>query len=211
MKNIKNFVWDFDGTLFDTYPMIVDIVRKTLQEYGLDCDPVEARQLLTVNLAYTRDHYADKFGIDREEMRKTMSPIWNGEVAQLKSQPMEAIPQVLEKIAALGKRSYIFTNRRCDETMDHMKKYGIDIYVQDIMGQETPGFIYKPAPDALICLIEKNGLNPEETVMIGDRLCDLESGRGAGTKTMHIVCADAPEELPCDWRITHYQQMLELL
>ena len=70
MKNIKNFVWDFDGTLFDTYPLIVDILRKTLQEYGLDCDPVEARQLLTVNLAYTRDHYADKFGIDREECER---------------------------------------------------------------------------------------------------------------------------------------------
>ena len=39
MKDIQHFIWDFDGTLFDTYPVIIDDLRCALQEYGKDLDP----------------------------------------------------------------------------------------------------------------------------------------------------------------------------
>ena len=30
MRNIQHFIWDFDGTLFDTYPVIIGDLRKAL-------------------------------------------------------------------------------------------------------------------------------------------------------------------------------------
>ena len=211
MKEIKNFVWDFDGTLFDTYPVIIDTVRKTLQEFGYDCDPKEAMQLLLENLAYTREHYAEKFGIDRDQLRQVNQRHWKEAFEKLTSKPMEGVEQVLKTICAASKRNYVFTNRDCAGTYNHLQKYGLADCFQDIMGQDSEGFAWKPAPDALLFLMEKHGLDPEETVMIGDRLCDLESGRGAGTKTAHILCQMAPENLQCDWRLEDYRQMLELL
>ncbi len=211
MNKIENFVWDFDGTLFDTYPLIIAILRQSLQQFGYDSQPKEVMQLLLENVAFARAHYAEKFGIDSEQLKQQVDIRWKSCFAGLESKPMEGVEQVLAKICANGKRNYIFTNRKCGETMDHLKKYGLDVYFQDIMGQDSEGFVLKPAPDALLHLMEKNDLDPAKTVMIGDRLCDLESGRGAGTKTAHIVCQMIPEDLQCDWRIESYSQMLPLL
>jgi hypothetical protein len=40
MSHIRHFIWDFDGTLFDSYPIIIGNLRSALQSYGYDCDPV---------------------------------------------------------------------------------------------------------------------------------------------------------------------------
>ena len=42
------------------------------------------------------------------------------------------------------------------------------------------GFPMKPAPDALLALMKRNGLDPSECVMIGDREIDVQSGYNAG-------------------------------
>ena len=42
MAGLRHFFWDFDGTLFDTYPIVIEDLRRSLQEYGFDCDPEDA-------------------------------------------------------------------------------------------------------------------------------------------------------------------------
>ena len=73
------------------------------------------------------------------------------------------------------------------------------------------GFGVKPAPDAVLYLMEKYGGTPENTVMIGDRVCDLESGYNAGCKTCHLLTPAVPQYPPCDWRIQNFAEMLDLL
>lgn len=38
MGHIRHFIWDFDGTVADTYPAIIQSLRDALQEFGHDCD-----------------------------------------------------------------------------------------------------------------------------------------------------------------------------
>ena len=59
--------------------------------------------------------------------------------------------------------------------------------------------------------MEKYRMEPEHTLMVGDRDCDLGSARNAGIKTAHLVCAAVPENLNCDWRLVDFKQMLEML
>ena len=68
MENIRHFIWDFDGTLFDTYPMIVGNLRKALNEFGYDCDFTEAMGLMLVNIDNAIRYYAGQFAIDREAL-----------------------------------------------------------------------------------------------------------------------------------------------
>ena len=69
----------------------------------------------------------------------------------------------------------------------------------------------KPAPDAVLYLMKAYNMDPETTVMVGDRECDLGSGRNAGIRTAHLICPVAPETLDCNWRFDHFAQMLDLL
>ena len=33
---IENYIWDFDGTLFDTYPAMVEGVFQALHDFGIE-------------------------------------------------------------------------------------------------------------------------------------------------------------------------------
>lgn len=211
MRHIKHFIWDFDGTLFDSYPIIIGTLRAALQDYGYDCDPIEAMQLMLQNISVAQNHYADKFGIPREEFVEVYMR-HHGELnPQLLAKPIEDVEKVLAKICETGRKNYIFTHRKCSTTAQYLEKYGLSQYFTEIIGPEAAHFAYKPAPDSLLYLMDKYGMTAENAVMVGDRDCDLGSARNAGIGTVHFVCAIAPETLDCNWRFTCYEEMLSLL
>lgn len=211
MQDIQHFIWDFDGTLFDTYPVIIENVRLALKDHGHDCQPAEAMRLMLDTIRTALDHYAQHYGLDRQGLEDAYYVYHRKANEALQAKPISGVPEVLEKICASGRHNYIFTHRKCDETLAYLKKYGLDGYFREIVGPESPVFAWKPAPDALLYLVEKYKMNPENTVMVGDRECDLGSGRNAGVKVAHLMCALAPEQLVCDWEMGNMEQMLALL
>ena len=211
MQHICNFIWDFDGTLFDTYPVIIENLRRALNEFGYDCDPVEAMSLMLDTIPTALRHYADKFSIDRESLTAAYGNYKNEAAALLRAEPFAGVREVLDHIRATGRHSYIFTHRKQEETLAYLKKYELDGYFRDIIGPDFPHFAWKPAPDAVLYLMEKYQMDPAETVMIGDRDCDLGSGRNAGIHTAHMICATVQETLACDWRLHDFSQLLALL
>ncbi len=38
---LRNYIWDFDGTLFDTYPAMVDGAQQALKDFGINMDKKE--------------------------------------------------------------------------------------------------------------------------------------------------------------------------
>ena len=211
LSHIRHFIWDFDGTLFDSYPIIIGNLRSALQAYGYDCDPTEAMGLMLQNISVALNHYADKFGIPREEFVDTYNRFHQAVNPQLLAKPMADIEKVLSHIYKTGRKNYIFTHRKCSTTLQYLEKYGLDGYFEEIIGPEEPCFAYKPSPDAIVYLMEKHGMSCGDAVMVGDRDCDLGSARNAGIGTVHFVCAIAPEMLQADWRVESYQEMLKIL
>lgn len=211
MRDIQHFIWDFDGTLFDTYPVIIGNLRAALQEYGRDLDPVKAMELMLITIPTARDYYADLYGIDRQELDAAYQRHHKESVETMKSAPMENVEKVLAAICDSGRHNYIFTHRKVVETHKYLEKYGLSRYFREVVGPETPCFAWKPAPDAVLYLMDRYGMRAEDTVMIGDRDCDLASGRNAGVGSVHLICPIWPETLNCDWRLENFAQMLEIL
>lgn len=211
MKHIQHFIWDFDGTLFDTYPVIIENLNLALAEFGHSCDPVEAMGLMLNCIPVAQSFYADKFGLERQALVDAYDRYHRKANRELRAAPMAGIREVLEAIRASGRHSYIFTHRKRSETLLYLEKYGLTSFFRDIIGPEDPGFAVKPAPGAVLYLMEKYGMTPEETVMVGDRECDLGSGRNAGIHAAHLVCAAVPEQLSCTWRFESFEQMAQML
>ena len=127
---------------------------------------------------------------------------------ELRAEPMAGVRAVLEAIRASGRHSYIFSHRKPEETQLYLEKYGLSQYFTHVIGPGSEGFAEKPAPDAVLYLMDKYGMTAGETVMVGDRECDLGSGRSAGIRTAHLICPLAPETLDCNWRFESFAQML---
>lgn len=208
MKNMKLFIWDFDGTLLDTYPNTTDYLRRALADFGHDVPQVEILEhMLNTRVDVTVRYYAEAFSLPELHAR------YREYAAAEDTDPVQAFPgvkQVLARIREIGADSYIFTNRG-DTIYPLLERVGLAGEFKEIVTASSPYFKVKPAPDSLLYLMEKYGGTPENTVMIGDRACDLESGYSAGCRTCHLLTPAVPLYPPCDWRIKNFGEMLELL
>lgn len=110
----------------------------------------------------------------------------------------------------MGAMNLIYTNRG-NSIYPMLEHSGITEEFAEIVNTAHPAFQWKPAPDSILYLMEKYGGTPENTVMIGDRVCDLEAGWKAGCKTCHLLTPSVPQYPPCDWRIRDFEEMLQLL
>ena len=94
---------------------------------------------------------------------------------------MPGIPEALRILSERGCRHYLYTHRdklawRILEAWDLARWFEDGVTSED-------GFPKKPDPSALLHLVRKAGVSPENCVMIGDRSIDLEAGRRAGMRT----------------------------
>lgn len=211
LDGIRHFIWDFDGTLFDTYPVIIQNLRNALANFGQDADPVEVMTLMLDTIPAAQEYYARKFQIPLEELQAAYSTYNRQANAALVAAPMADARQVLEAICQAGGTHYIFTHRKLDETCAYLEKYGMRHLFRGIIAPQMPGFAWKPAPDALQHLMKLYGFGPGEAVMVGDRQLDLASGRNAGVATLHFRCGAVPQTLACDWCVDSFRDIQALL
>lgn len=207
MKNIKHFIWDYDGTLLDTYPNVVNYLYLALKDFGIEADKKEIFKNLLESLRYSLDYYSKLYNIPKLAER------YHFHAANEANDPVNIFPyvkEVLEQIRKNGAYNYIFTNRS-DVCLPFLQKCSIKDEFAEIVTSDSPHFVIKPAPDAILYLMEKYGGTKSDTVMIGDRLCDLESAYAAGCKTIHIVTPSIPQKFDCDWEFESYKDMLSLL
>lgn len=172
----RNYIWDFDGTLFDSYPHLLECCMKVLAEEGLSFPREDVGRHLQVSfgdmLAYT--------GLSDEAYRRFKEYELRIADAELDPPviPFDDAEAVLRAVVQGGGRNYLYTHRN-RTALWYCEKFGLLPYFADRVTSEE-GFPSKPAPDAILALIRRNGLDPAECVMIGDREIDGLSGRNAG-------------------------------
>lgn len=65
MKNIEYLIWDFDGTLFNTYPSIASIIVKLIKRiYKKDLIFNKIKDLCQVSLYFCFDQISKDLNID---------------------------------------------------------------------------------------------------------------------------------------------------
>ena len=90
--------------------------------------------------------------------------------------------EALREIVRQGGRNYLFTHRG-PSALRCLKDDGLaDCFTDHVIRPD--GFPAKPAPDALMYLMEKHGVNQQSAVMVGDRQLDLDAGKNAGIETV---------------------------
>lgn len=171
---IKNYIWDFDGMLFDSYPHIATAFKKALADDGIDIDYNEAKKLLEVTYATAYEYYNVT-----EEQKARFHAYENDFDLEPKAVPFKNTVETIRRIAENGGRNFLYTHRG-ETAFYYLKKFGICDYFEYFVTNEM-GFPLKPAPDAVEHIVTRFSLDKSETVMIGDREIDVLSGKNAGT------------------------------
>ena len=177
MKQVRHLFWDFDGTLFDSYPEICGSFMKGLEDLGLAdlADPENLMQLIKKYIATAAAWCAEQSGVPKE---KIMEAYRFHHLQPHSDPPYEGLEECLKRLHDAGYHHYLYTHSQ-QSAIDQLKRENLWHYFDDaVIGSD--GFALKPAPDALLALMERNHLTPDECAMIGDRDIDAIAGHNAG-------------------------------
>ncbi|MBQ2903295.1 MAG: HAD-IA family hydrolase [Clostridia bacterium] len=172
---MQNYIWDFDGMLFDSYPHITSAFLKALGDFGKEADYDEAKALLEITFAHAFEHYdvseEEKAVFRKYEHEYALRPI---------AVPFENTYKTLEALFNSGKKHFLYTHRGFETSQHYLEEYGMKKFFTAFV-DSSMNFPSKPAPDAVNYICDTYGLDRSETVMIGDREIDVLSGKNAGT------------------------------
>ena len=173
----RAIIWDLDGTLLDSYDVIVESIYLTLSEYNIQYAKEEIHSVaINSSIKVLFADVARKTGVDQELLQRRYSEISAGKYKMIK--PEKQAYEALQCLAEKGFEHYVFTHRgkTTIPVLDHLQMRSF--FKQIITSQS--GYKRKPHPEGLLHLIKVNQLDPEHTYYVGDRKLDMECAKNAG-------------------------------
>lgn len=204
----KYFIWDFDGTLFNTYPAMSRIFQSCLEDYGIEVTREEAEEKLKVNFSYAFDYYISNFNIE-DDIEKRYYEKERKEFKPSDYLPFDGAKFVCEKIIESGGKNFLYTHRRKSTAVAILDYYEMTGLFEGIYTIEN-GFKRKPNPEGFDYIIEKFFLLHKETLGVGDRVLDIEAARAAGIDTCFFNSGNSTEKVRANYIIDSLEELLKL-
>lgn len=176
---IRDIIWDFDGTLFDTYPGIVNSFKKALNDNGINEREENILSYFKNSESCATTYFKELYGLDNVFINKFAD--YKKDIKPEMVKPFPFAVDACKKFTDLGGRNYIITHRG-ESTLKYLQYYGMLCYFTEVITKQNR-FKRKPDPEAFIYLIEKHKINKSTAMVIGDRECEILGGKAAGIKT----------------------------
>lgn len=175
---MSNFIWDADGTIIDSYDVIVKSLFQICEENNIDISPDEIRRIILVGSVgdlYQKIVSDYKINISLDTLRIRYKTISDGLYKEIT--PMKGVIETLEGLVKRGDRNFVVTHRD-NLTFDILKNLGMDKYFEDVVTADM-NLGWKPNPGGVNYLIEKYSLDRSESFYVGDRTIDVLCGFNA--------------------------------
>lgn len=105
----------------------------------------------------------------------------------------DGVKELLGELRKRGKRIYLLSNAQTDFTRPEIEMLGLTHYFDGIVLSSEQG-CKKPSPAFFRRLLEQYGLEPSESIMIGnDEAADIAGAQSVGMDTLYIHTEISPE------------------
>lgn len=206
---IKAIVFDFDGTIADTYDAFVEIVNHLADEFGYQTlDQVDLDRLKQLS---SRE-IIEESGISPLKipfLLKRVKKALGQKISE--QQPIEDIPSALYALKEQGYKLGIITSNLQENVIEFLNNNQLD-GLFDFIYSGTPLF----GKNKVINKVLKHyHLTPDELIYVGDETRDIDSARkskvtmisvGWGFNSPDVLAKHHP-----DFLISHPQHLLDVL
>lgn len=191
---VKYLVFDFDGTIADSTEGILQTTRATFARMGLPVpDDASVRQGIGLPLKGA----LRTAGMPEDRLDEA-ADIYHEVFYEIAPKHIVLFPgtkEALEKLASRGYRMAIATSRSEHSLVMLLGEHGIAKYFE-VLGSvgcvENP----KPAPDIVLWVLGRLGATPEQALVIGDTVYDIQMGKAARCSTCAVTYGNhGPEQL----------------
>ncbi len=199
-------LFDWDGTLIDSHPVLARAMNVTLAEFGKDPWTYEDWKAWLGGSA--RDAFPDVFGDDWEEAKR----IYYAAYADAHLEQLALLPYADKLIANLSEQAVhlgVVTNKSPPFLHKEITRLGWGDHFAACVGAGDAARD-KPAPDPALHALELLSHAGGKSVwFVGDNQVDVDCGRAAGCTT--ILVGDAQSSTPPDHRVTTLQDLQKLI
>jgi phosphoglycolate phosphatase len=183
----KLAIFDFDGTLVDSAPGIVDVMRDVVEEYLLSKEIFEKwRQLVGVPLLQQAQIILPekdaKFHLELINRYRTIYDTKVIEICPL----FPGLITMLDQLVTNNVELAIVSSKRrslVEVVLDH---HNLARYFRLVVGQQDVGN-HKPHPEGVHLTVDSFGIRHKDVVVIGDSSFDLDMARAAGVDSIGVT------------------------
>lgn len=171
---IKNILFDLDGTITNSYEGIVNAVKFSLDKINFKYDESKLISFIGpplkdsyMNLGFSEEESKDRIEDFRDYyFRKGMKEM----------HLYEGIVETIQKLHDTGYKIYLATSKVESSAKKILADNNLLKYFSYAAGA-TMDQSRVEKEDVIAYLIDKTGIKPEESIMVGDRLHDIEGAK----------------------------------
>jgi len=181
--NAANILFDLDGTLTDSRPGIVKTIQHALRSVGVE-PPPESDLLWCVGPPL-REIFARLLPRGETLLVERVVAAYVERYRIAGYRENRIYPEVPEMLAALGarKRLVLVTAKHTDSAERILTLFNLRGHFSAVFGSEPSGRL-ADKKDLVRHLLDELALERSETIIVGDRVHDIEGGRHNGIRAI---------------------------
>lgn len=203
----KHIIWDFDGTLFDTYPVMAKAAIDVLEKHGIYESYDKIMSLMRISFTNLFDYFNETYYISDKLISDFLDYKKEAEADTIR--PFPYITDICKRIWEDKRFNHLYTHRG-KSSIEYLKKHGMYDYFSGLITRED-NFKRKPDPEALLWLLVEYKIDKSEALMIGDRDIDILAAKNAGIDGCYYKDYPLHDFNLAKYKITELNQLYDLL
>ena len=206
MKEV--YIFDFDGTLVDSYRDSIKFFNITLEQFNLPTFDMDVegldyqifREFIHEQIKGIEEEFMQQFALNYKD-----SP-------QVNTYLYEGVYEVIEELQNRGITLAICSNREQKNLEELVKNFfnGISFkYISGTVNEEH----CKPDPHRINEIIKNENIKKEKILYFGDKVADIEAAKAAGIDMILVTYGQGNDEAYSDSyplkHINHAKEILE--
>ncbi|PKM38808.1 MAG: haloacid dehalogenase [Firmicutes bacterium HGW-Firmicutes-8] len=208
--NFKVVLFDLDGTLVNSVPLIRKAFKNVFSEMGIQWTEDNMRHLASLPLKENAKSYAEN------RQQQFLTSYMNHYISE-HNNLMKMFPstkEMLELLKSHGCRLGIVTSKTRLGTMACVNFLGITDLI-DVIITDDDAAHHKPHPEPLIKALELLSAAAASTIYIGDSPLDIIAAKSAGIQAAYVIWGvgnseDIHQHKP-DYILENWDQLIELV
>ncbi|HTR85455.1 MAG TPA: HAD family hydrolase [Reyranella sp.] len=193
----RAILFDWDNTLVDTWPTIIECYRDTFTALGET--PWTAEEVKARAHGSLRDHFPKLFGTRAGEAERVFYETFF-RIHLERLTPLPGADALLARASEAGCYVAIVSNKVGKNLRAEVAHLGWDRWIRRAVGARDAAYD-KPAPDPIFMALDGTGIAPDQDVwMVGDTPADLKCAHAAGVLPVFFgsveLLADKLKEFP---------------
>lgn len=211
---IRNIILDFDGTIADTQALIVKTLQDTMAQHALPVLPADVCAK-TIGLRLD-ESFATLFPHLTPDEAKACAAsyriIFDENKKTILVQPFPNVIPTILQLHELGHSIAIASSRGRESLLAYVEQMRLQQAISAIVAADDVRRV-KPDPEMALKALAQIGGEPQDTIVVGDMIFDIQMGKSAHMKTCAVTYGNGtPDQLAsADYVIDDFNLLLPIV